>query len=198
MAESNEVSTILDIHESGGQISPSPSNSTTTWINERVLRRVLSSVSTASGSLRELFKRDPSLPCFSTVQKYRMINPDFDEAYKRALSIRAGVMAEDILEIADNATDDVQMGLTRGLEAEKINPAAIQRAKLQVNTRQWLMSRYSDDFNPAQKQEVISSGKGTDDFVKQRLRQLKETKSESTPIDITPASDSVEDVLDVL
>ena len=47
--------------------------------------------------------------------------------------MRAHVCAEEVIAIADDAAHDTVEG--------KPNPENVQRAKLRVNTRQWVMSR---------------------------------------------------------
>jgi hypothetical protein len=71
------------------------------------------------------------------LQKY----PIFLEQYVRAKEIGADAMAEEILDIADDGTND-WMEINRGNYTSWVtNGEAMQRSKLRVDTRRWLMSK---------------------------------------------------------
>lgn len=62
-------------------------------------------------------------------------------------------MAEDILDIADDSSDDweTRTNSRTGEEYEVVNQEAVQRARLRVDTRKWLMAKmkpkkYSERF----------------------------------------------------
>ena len=63
--------------------------------------------------------------------------PSLLAIYESALEIRAHVFAEELIAIADDSAGDWIVG-ERGPEP---NPESVQRAKLRVSTRQWVMSR---------------------------------------------------------
>ncbi|MDG3582037.1 hypothetical protein [Galbibacter pacificus] len=73
-------------------------------------------------------------------------NPKKAEQYSRAIEIRAEKMAEELLDIADATADDI---ITDKDGKEIINHHVVNRDKLRVDTRKWLMSKmfakkYSD------------------------------------------------------
>jgi Asp-tRNA(Asn)/Glu-tRNA(Gln) amidotransferase C subunit len=83
---------------------------------------------------------------FSTF--YIWLDDDEDKAkqYARATEIRAEAMAEDILEICDAFENDIMLDQDG---KEITNHNVIQRDRLRVDTRKWLMSKmmpkkYSD------------------------------------------------------
>lgn len=61
--------------------------------------------------------------------------------YARASNSRADVIFEECLDIADNATDDVKIIDTQNGDREVINHSAIQRARLQIDTRRWMLGK---------------------------------------------------------
>lgn len=71
------------------------------------------------------------MPDKSTVFRWLSKHEVFRDQYTRAQEDRAAAMAEDILEIADQY-DNVQ---------DALNTDHIQRAKLRIDTRKWLMSK---------------------------------------------------------
>lgn len=82
---------------------------------------------------------------------------DFQAAYARAREAQMELMAEEILQIADDGRNDTQ---TDDEGNEIVNYDNVQRAKLRVDSRKWLMSklawkRYGD------KQQVEHSGEIT-------------------------------------
>ena len=66
----------------------------------------------------------------------------FGEQYARATTLRAERMAEEILEISDDGSND---WVTREVEAGEVVTVAdhehIQRSKLRVDSRKWLLSK---------------------------------------------------------
>lgn len=88
-------------------------------------------------SMRTICK-DDKLPAMSTIFRWLKDNESFQEQYTRACEERTEAMAEDILDIADDGTNDF-------MEADdgkrQYNGDSIQRSKLRVETRKWLMAK---------------------------------------------------------
>lgn len=78
------------------------------------------------------------MPAISTFYKWLREHDDFSKQYARACEERTEAMAEDLLDIADDGTNDY-------MESEDgtvtYNGDSIQRAKLRVDTRKWLMAK---------------------------------------------------------
>lgn len=92
----------------------------------------------ASGeSLRSICK-DDKLPASSTVFKWLSEQPTFSEQYAHARAAQMEAMAEEIIEIADDGRNDTYK--TEDGE-ERVNNDVIQRSRLRVDTRKWLMSK---------------------------------------------------------
>lgn len=75
-------------------------------------------------SLRTICSKD-EMPSIVTIYNWLQSNEDFLKQYTRAKEEQADSFAEDILEISDNAT-----------------PLDIQVAKLRVDSRKWLASKF--------------------------------------------------------
>ncbi len=81
---------------------------------------------------------DPDLPSMVTVSAWVFDDEGgFAEAYERARRVQAFAWADEILEIADNADGDWKE-TARGFSADTDH---IQRAKLRVDARKWLLSK---------------------------------------------------------
>lgn len=66
----------------------------------------------------------------------------FASQYGRAREIGYQRMADEIVEIADDATNDFMTRTNKdGDEYEAVNQEHIQRSKLRIDTRKWLMSK---------------------------------------------------------
>lgn len=76
-------------------------------------------------------------PASRTFWSWLAADPALVVIYEAALAQRAHVYAEELIEIADDACLDV----VDGENGPRPNPEAVARAKLRVNTRQWIMSR---------------------------------------------------------
>lgn len=106
--------------------------------NKRWRAEVCSRVA-AGNSLRSVCKAD-DLPSLSTVMK-TLADPDeeaFNAAYRLAVEERAEVMFEEIIEIADDTTDDVVEGEDG---TSKANHAAVQRSRVRIEARKWSLSK---------------------------------------------------------
>lgn len=90
--------------------------------------------------LRHVCANNPDLPGESTVRGWAVQDVDgFAARYARAREAQVEAMAEDIIEIADDSGLDVTLDAESG--APRVDGEAIQRAKLRVDTRKWLMSK---------------------------------------------------------
>lgn len=70
--------------------------------------------------------RDEAMPSISSVMLWLTKHPEFSEQYEKATHERATGMFEDMFEIADFVDKD---------------PAAVSKAKLQVDVRKWALAR---------------------------------------------------------
>lgn len=86
--------------------------------------------------------KEPGMPAPKTIYQWLRDNPEFNKQYELAAEERAEAMREDILDIADDGTNDyMERRLRNGTTKDVLNGEAIQRSKLRVETRQWMMAR---------------------------------------------------------
>lgn len=110
-------------------------------------------------SLRTVCKEE-DVPSAQTVFSWMRIYPKFLEQYARAKQESADAMAEEIMDISDDGTNDwmedqYMKGKSPGW---KVNGEAVQRSKLRVDTRKWLMSKMKPK-KYADKLDVTTNGK---------------------------------------
>jgi hypothetical protein len=89
--------------------------------------------------LRQICDANDSLPGESTIRGWAVQDIDgFAARYARAREAQMEALAEDILEISDDASRDIQ---TDEEGRETVDHEHIQRSKLRVDSRKWLMSK---------------------------------------------------------
>ena len=88
-------------------------------------------------SMRTVLKGD-DMPAMSAVFRWLSEHQEFKEQYARACEERTEAMAEDILDISDESSRDF-IETEDGRQVP--NNEAIQRSKLRVDTRKWLMAK---------------------------------------------------------
>ena len=93
-------------------------------------------------SLRSICKRD-DMPSTSGVMKW-LKNDEHGslvEQYARARELQADYLADEILDIADNAANDWMEAHGSDDAAYRINGEHIQRSKLRIDSRKWLAGK---------------------------------------------------------
>lgn len=101
----------------------------------------------AEGETLRQVCRDAAMPARSTVYRWLSRNPVFADQYARAREALVESWADEIIEIADDGTTDYITKVGRnGAEYEAVDQEHIQRSRLRVDARRWLLSK----LNPGQ------------------------------------------------
>ncbi len=105
-------------------------------------------------SLNQICKSE-HMPSRSTVIYWADHNPDFAEQYTRARQDLVEYWADDIVDIADDGSRDWTTKTGRdGEEYDVVNHEVVNRSKLRVETRKWLMSQLAPKkYGPKQQNE---------------------------------------------
>ena len=88
-------------------------------------------------SLRQIC-RGKGMPAKSTVLRWLTDRPQFQDQYARARDAQADHFGDEILEIADDGSNDTYV-TKDGVEL--VNHDHIARSRLRVDSRKWLMSK---------------------------------------------------------
>ena len=93
-------------------------------------------------SLREISRQD-GMPDKATVMRWMNAHSDFRDQYVRAKEIGIEALAEDILDIADDATNDwMERKDAEGENAGwQFNGEAARRSQIRIDSRKWLLSK---------------------------------------------------------
>lgn len=85
--------------------------------------------------------REEGMPHIATVFRWIRSNKTFCEQYTRAKEESADAMVEDILDIADDGTNDWMTVKYGKNEVEVPNNEVLQRSRLRVDTRKWIAGK---------------------------------------------------------
>jgi hypothetical protein len=135
-------------------------------------------------SLREICRQD-GFPSVGAVCRWLGKNEEFHKQYARAREAQADAIADEILDIADNAKNDWMIRDGKPVE----NHESIRRAQLRIDSRKWLAGKmrpkkYSDkiisevsgpDGNPIAMENVSLKGL-TDKELENMQKMLEKAK----------------------
>ncbi|MDN5449596.1 MAG: DNA packaging protein [Enterobacterales bacterium] len=127
-------------------------------------------------SLRSICKRS-DMPAIRTVMYWLQRHEDFMQQYARAREIQAELLAEEVIEIADDSSGDV---IVDDEGNEQTNHERVARSRLRVDARKWYASklspkRYGDRIQHDQKITITDL---TDEELDKRLMELTNAQSE--------------------
>lgn len=108
-------------------------------------------------SLTTVCKSD-NTPEARTVYRWLLAthNADLDQFrhnYAQAREIQYQRMADEIIDIADDGTNDYVLANSEDGELCRVNPEAIGRSRLRVDTRKWFMSKVLPKFRDKPEEE---------------------------------------------
>lgn len=113
-----------------------PSKST---YNKKTATKICARIA-AGESLRAICN-NPGMPARQTVFLWMFTFKDFSDQYARACEARAETWAEEIIEIADDNSRDEYEVTERGHTRTIIDHDTINRSRLRVDSRKWIMSK---------------------------------------------------------
>lgn len=91
-------------------------------------------------SLRTVCKAE-DMPCKATVFNWMRTYPTFLDQYARAKEESADALVEEIMDIADEGSNDWMESHDKENPGWRANGEAIQRSRLRVDTRKWVASK---------------------------------------------------------
>lgn len=109
-------------------------------------------------SLRTICKAD-GMPSCQTVYSWLRTRPEFLEQYARAKEDAADAFAEEMLDIADEATNDWMAVNDPDNPGYRFNGEHVNRSRLRVDTRKWIAAK----LKPKKYGEKVAVG-GADDM----------------------------------
>jgi hypothetical protein len=123
--------------------------------------RICELVATCEMGYTRLSERYEDLPDRVTVNIWRRRYPEFRSMYALAKAEQIEYMTEEILDIADDATNDYMEHYDQktGCVSWQVNGEHIQRSRVRIDTRKWLASKlvprmYGDAKEPEMQKAI--------------------------------------------
>ena len=104
--------------------------------SQEMLERICDGI-IAGKSLRQICEPE-GMPAPSTVCLWLSQDEDFAERYARAKEIQMENLAEEIIDIAEDGSND---WMKNRFGEDVLNVEHVQRSRLRIDTRKWLMSK---------------------------------------------------------
>lgn len=106
--------------------------------NPEIAKKICELIATNSKSLKKLIEEN-DLPPISTIYDWLASHKEFSEMYARAKEDQAELLADEIIEIADDSSNDVEYDERTGKKIE--NKEFVNRSKLRVDARKWVAAK---------------------------------------------------------
>lgn len=109
-----------------------------TIYNEEIANLICERVATCTFGIRKICATYDDMPTHDTIFKWRYKYKDFSERYAQAKVKQAELLAEEIIDIADDGTNDwMEVRDDQGGVAYKLNGEHVNRSRLRIDTRKW-------------------------------------------------------------
>jgi hypothetical protein len=127
----------------------------------KLAQEICDTIATTSKGITALCKENSHWPHSDTVYAWLKDHNDFSVMYAKAKRNQIDCLINEIIEIADNQGNDKYID-ENGIE--KVNNAAVNRARLRIDTRKWLACKlvprvYGDKYiatTEAQSDELLN------------------------------------------
>ena len=107
-------------------------------LTQEIADRICEKIATSDKGLTHILNADDSLPGMFTVYKWLREYEWFSKQYARAREDQADFMADQIIDISDDSTNDT---LYDDEGNERINQEWVQRSRLRIDARKWKASK---------------------------------------------------------
>ena len=116
-------------------------------------------------SLRAICQ-DENLPDRKTVTRWTNTNEAFREQYRIAREIQIELLADEIIDIADDATNDfIERTRQDGSTEMVVDHENINRSRLRIDTRKWMLSKLKPGTYGDKIQHANAAGDGNTEVV---------------------------------
>lgn len=110
--------------------------------SDDIAQEILETVASAQVGLRQLCVDNPHWPAAKNIMKWKREHPEFGARYARAKQDQIELIIDDVLEIADDKSQDRITKLdAEGNEYTVCNHEFIQRSRVRIDTRKWLAAK---------------------------------------------------------
>ena len=109
--------------------------------NQEVADYLCERIATSSRGLKAICDEDEKLPSVSTILKWLNNSDDFKLQYAHARELQADYLADEILAISDDGSNDLMTITKVDVSYETENKEVVNRSKLRVDARKWIASK---------------------------------------------------------
>ena len=106
-----------------------------TTYNKDIAALICERVATHAVGLERLCKMYDDMPDKTTVNLWRYKHPEFSASYAKAKLVQADLLAEEMMDIADDSARDTRLDSDGN---ELINSEFVARSRLKIDTRKFL------------------------------------------------------------
>ncbi len=136
---------------------------------EELAEFVCRMVATHTWGLQRICREVDGMPDQTTINEWRLNNPSFSLRYTKAKQVQAELLAEECLDISDDARGDIK--ITKDGE-EVFNTEFAARSRIRIDTRKWLAAKLSPKiYGDRQIVEQVSS---ENEDLKKEIADLRE------------------------
>ncbi|WP_185269591.1 terminase small subunit protein [Chryseobacterium bernardetii] len=107
---------------------------------EEVFSKIITEIADVGTPLRTILKRK-GMPSSSTFFIWLNEDDSLSKRYAQAKEIQVEALADEILEIADDGSNDYMTIIKGDMEYNVENKEVTNRSRLRVDTRKWLLSK---------------------------------------------------------
>ncbi len=106
-----------------------------TLYDQDLADRICELVATSTSGTKKLCKLNDWMPQDTTIYKWRYRHEEFSRKYAEAKARQADLLAEEIIEIADDGLNDTYVDDNGNV---KVDTDIVQRSRLRIDTRKWI------------------------------------------------------------
>ena len=106
--------------------------------DQNIADQICNIVSTSTDGLKKICKEHSEFPNHVVINQWRLAYPNFAYQYENAKRTQAELLAEEILEIADDSARDTIVDAEGNV---RFNSEWLARSRLRVDTRKWVASK---------------------------------------------------------
>lgn len=106
--------------------------------NSAIADRICEAVATSNLGTNKLCKMHDWMPNADTIYQWRYRHAEFADKYALAKSKQAELMAEELMDIADDGINDTYVDEDGNI---KVDTDIVARSRLRVDTRKWYASK---------------------------------------------------------
>ena len=117
------------------EVKPKHPGGRPTDYNPEIAARICELVATTTHGLKKLTVLNPELPHMDTIYVWRYRHKEFAEQYAEAKRKQADLLAEEIINIADDGLNDTYINDDGKV---MVDHDVVQRSRLRIDTRKWI------------------------------------------------------------